>query len=163
MRRPSVIWAAIVFGVAVIVTLAFVGAWLGHGVIQTRQAHVQNHAFIEAAQQGVLNMTTIDYAEVDADIQRILDTSTGSFHDDFQQRSQSFIDVVKEAKSKSEGSIIASGLESQDGDNAQVLVAVSVKTSSGGVPEQSPRTWRMRVSVAKVGGVVKVSDVRFVP
>jgi Mce-associated membrane protein len=112
-------------------------------------------------------LTTINYTEVDADIQRILDSSTGTFHDNFQKRSQPFVDVVKQAQSKSEGTVTAAGLESQNGDQAKVLVAVSVKVSmkmsNADAPEQAPRGWRMRIGVQKVGRGAKVSDVQFVP
>jgi len=43
------------------------------------------------------------------------------------------------------------------------LVAVTVKTSNAGAPEQAPRAWRMRISVQKVGDEAKVSNVEFVP
>jgi Mce-associated membrane protein len=43
------------------------------------------------------------------------------------------------------------------------LVAVTVKTSNAGAPDQQPRSWRMRISVQKVGDEAKVSNVEFVP
>jgi Mce-associated membrane protein len=91
-----------------------------------------------------------------------LDSATGRFKDDFQQRSQPFIDVVKKAQSKSQGTITEAALESMTGDHAQVLVAVSVKTSAAGAEEQHPRSWRMRISLQKTGTSAKVSDVQFV-
>lgn len=87
----------------------------------------------------------------------------GEFYDDFAKRSAPFIKVVKEAKSTSTGSITEAGLESESGDSAQVLVAVAVKTSNVGAPAQEPREWRMRIAVQKVGDVMKVSNVEFVP
>ena len=57
----------------------------------------------------------------------------------------------------------AAGLESIAGDQAQVIVAISVKTSSASVPEQGPRGWRMRLNVQKVGDTAKVSNVQLVP
>ena len=56
------------------------------------------------------------------------------------------------------------GLESDDNDGGQVLVAVTVKTSNAGAPEQAPRAWRMRIMVKKTGNdEAKVSNVEFVP
>jgi Mce-associated membrane protein len=54
-------------------------------------------------------------------------------------------------------------VESESADEAQVLVAVSVKTSNSGAPEQEPRFWRMRITVHKTDDGVKVSNVAFVP
>ena len=118
---------------------------------------------VQVARQGALNLTTIDWQRADADVQRILDSATGEFYDDFAKRSAPFIKVVKEAKSTSTGSITEAGLESEAGDSAQVLVAVAVKTSNVGAPDQQPREWRMRIAVQKVGDVMKVSNVEFVP
>jgi Mce-associated membrane protein len=98
----------------------------------------------------------------DADIQRILDSATGTFYDDFSNRSKPFIDVVKKAQSKSVGTIIEAGVESQSANEAQVLVAVSVKTSNLGAAEQDLRHWRMRITVQKLGNDAKVSNVAFV-
>jgi Mce-associated membrane protein len=97
------------------------------------------------------------------DVQRILDTATGTFHDDFAKRSPAFVDVVKKAQSKSQGTITEAGLESGGGDQGQVLVAVSVKTSTAGAAEPQPHAWRMRISVERVGDGAKVSNVEFVP
>ena len=110
-----------------------------------------------------MNLTTIDWQEADSDIQRILDSATGTFYDDFQKRSQPFVQVVKQAQSKSVGTVTEAGLETESGDQAQVLVAVSVKTTNLGAVEQEPRAWRMRIDVQKVGNEAKVSDVQFVP
>jgi Mce-associated membrane protein len=61
------------------------------------------------------------------------------------------------------GTVTAAGLESSTANDAQVLVAVSVKTSNIGAAEAEPREWRMRISVQKVGSDVKISNVEFVP
>jgi Mce-associated membrane protein len=122
-------------------------------------------AFIvgQVARQAALNLTTIDYQHADADVQRILDSATGQFFDDFSKRSQPFVDVVKQAQSKSVGTVTEAGLESEDHDGARVIVAVAVNTSNAGAPQQQPRAWRMRLTVQSVGGDAKVSNVGFVP
>ncbi|BBY40102.1 hypothetical protein MMAN_42360 [Mycobacterium mantenii] len=96
-------------------------------------------------------------------MQRILDSATGTFYDDFKKRSPAFSEVVKQAHSKSQGTVTEAGLESDDNNQAQVLVAVTVKTSTAGAAEQQPRRWRMRISVQKVGDGAKVSSVECVP
>lgn len=153
----------IAIGAAVVVVLGGLAGWMGYRSYESHQQQELRNELVAVAQQGAVNLTTIDYTKVDADVQRILDSSTGAFHDDFQKRSQPFIDVVKKAQSKSAGTIIAAGLESQDGAQARVLVVVSVKTSTAGAPEQDPRRWRMRMDVQKIGASSKVSDVQFVP
>ncbi|MDT5085652.1 MAG: Mce-associated rane protein [Mycobacterium sp.] len=151
---------------AALLIVAALGAlvgWLGFRAHESHQRAQQREVFLQAACQGALNLTTISYTEADADIKRILDSSTGGFYDDFQKRSQPFVDVVKQAQSKSQGTITAAGLESVQADSAQALVTVAVTTSNVGAPEQQPRVWRMRVSVQKIGDTAKVSNVEFVP
>jgi Mce-associated membrane protein len=162
-QRSSGLLLAIAVGVAVVVALGGAAGWFWYRTYEDRQTQAQRDQFVEAAHRGALSLTTIEYTKVDADIQRILDSSTGDFHDDFQKRSQPFSEVVKQAQATSEGTVTAEGLESREGDQAQVLVALSVKMSNAGAPEQKPRAWRMRINVQRVGGAIKMSGVQFVP
>jgi Mce-associated membrane protein len=160
----SSIPSPIAVAVAVIVALLGVGGWLGFRVHQDDQVQAQRNLYVQVARQTAINLTTIDYTEVDADIKRVLDSATGAFHDEFQNRSQPFVEVVKKVQSKSEGTISEAGLLSYTKDQAQVLVAVAVKTSMAAAPpDQEPRRWRMRLTVDKTGDSAKVSNVEFVP
>jgi Mce-associated membrane protein len=154
---------ALVLGLATVVALGALGGWSGYGAYQAHQTDTLRNRFLAAGRQGALNLTTINYTEADADIQRILDSSTGQFHNDFSKRAPAFSDVVKQAQSKTEGSITEAGVESVTGDSAGVLVAVAVNTSNTGAANQPPRHWRMRIDVQKVGDTVKISNVGFVP
>jgi Mce-associated membrane protein len=162
-RRWSDVRWAVTIGLVVVVALAGLVGWLGYRAYQSRQAEQQRNMFLQVGRQGALNLTTISYTEVDADVQRILDSSIGTFYDDFRKRSQPFVDIVKQAQSKSVGTVTEAGIESEQGDQAQVLVAVSVRTSNAGAQDQQPRAWRMRIDVQKVGDGAKVSNVEFVP
>lgn len=154
---------AMIAGLVLVVALAGLTGWLGFRTYQSHQADEQRKLFLQVGRQGALNLTSIDWQQADADVQRILDSATGTFYDDFQKRAKPFVEVVKQAQSKSVGTIAEAGLESESGDGAQVLVAVTVTTSNAGAPEQQPRAWRMRISVQKVGDEAKVANVEFVP
>ena len=162
-RFMSHIRAATLVGISTVVALAGLVGWLSYRSQVSHREAERRDLFIQVGKQAALNLTTIDYREADSDIKRILDGATGQFHDEFTQRSQPFVSVVKQAQSKSVGTITEAGLESQSPDAAQVLVAVSVKTSTAGGAEQDPRAWRMRISVQKVGDQAKASRVEFVP
>jgi Mce-associated membrane protein len=153
---------AVLLGSAIVVSLSVLVGWLGFRAYQAHQEQALQSQLLQAARQGALNLTTIDWQHAEADMQRILDGATGQFHDEFASRSQPFIDVVKQAKSTSVGTITEAGLESEESGHARVLVAVAVKTSNAGAPEQDPRTWRMRITVQKDGDQAKVSNVEFV-
>lgn len=163
--RPHWTAAKLVFvaGLCVVIALAGTTGWLAYRAHQADEVANLQAKFMQVASQGALNLTTIDWEHAEADVTRILDSASGSFYDDFAQRSQPFIEVVKQAKSKSVGSITQAGLESGSADQAQVLVAVNVTTTVAGTPAPTPRSWRMRVSVLKQGDEIKVSNVEFVP
>ena len=157
LRRP------LILGVAVLLVLGGLFGWLAYRDHTTRQTEKQNNEFLQVGRQAALNLTTIGADTAETDVARILDSATGAFHDDWAQRAPSFVEVVKKANSKTSGSVTAAGLESVAAGKARVLVAVSVKTTLAGAPEQQPRAWRMRIDVQKVGSDVKVADVEFVP
>lgn len=161
--RMSQVRLAMIAGLVLVLALAGLTGWTGYRAYDAYQGEKQRQLFLQVGRQGALNLTTIDWEHAEADVQRVLDSSTGTFYDDFQARAQPFVEVVKQAQSKSVGSISEAGLESESENGAQVLVAVNVNTSNAGAPEQQPRSWRMRISVEKVGDDAKVANVEFVP
>ena len=163
-RTPmSHVKIALIAGLVAVVALAGLTGWLDFQAYQAKQTQDLRSLYLQVGRQGALNLTTIGYENAEADVQRILDSATGTFYDDFQRRAEPFVEVVKQAQSTSEGTIAEAGLESFSDDEAQVLVAVTVRTSNAGAPDQAPRAWRMRISVEKVGDEAKVSNVEFVP
>lgn len=153
--------AGIVGGLLVVALLALTG-WLGYGYYQVHHEQQRRAMFVDTARAGATNLTTIDWEHAEDDVQRVLDISTGKFYDDFERRSKSFLEVVKQIKSKSVGTITSSGLESYSNDRADVLVSVTVRSTNAGVPEQKPQVWRMVVTVQDVEGNAKVSNVEFI-
>ncbi|WNG80811.1 Mce protein [Mycobacterium sp. ITM-2016-00316] len=155
---------ATIVGLVVVLALAGLVGWLGFRTYESQKLEAQRALFLQVGRQGAINLTTIDWEQAEADVQRIVDSATGTFYDDFQQRAGPFIEVVKQAQSKSVGMVTEAGIESESDTEASVLVAVTVQTSNAGAAEQQPRLWRMRVTVQDVGDdQVKVSNVEFVP
>ncbi|WP_319454396.1 MULTISPECIES: Mce protein [unclassified Mycobacterium] len=169
-RSMSPVRLALILGLVAVLALSGLVGWLGYRAHQAQVAKDQRGLFLQVGRQGAVNLTTIDFEHVDDDVKRILDSATGSFYDEFQQRAQPFAEVVKQVKSKSVGTVTEAGLEVTDAQqeskiptDAEVLVAVTVNTSVAGQPEQAPRAWRMRIRVEQVDDGAKVSNVEFVP
>jgi Mce-associated membrane protein len=150
---------------AIVLILCFAGA-SGYMVWKHREATRQQQrvaAIVAGARQGVINLTSLDFNRAQEDVQRVLDSSTGEFRNEFQQRAADFTTVVQQSKAVTEGTVNAAAVESLDEHSAKVLVsATSRVTNKVGAPDQ-PRTWRLRVTVADDGGRYKMSKVEFVP
>lgn len=156
-------WALAV-GLTAAMSIGALSIWFGYEWRQAAAAHQRDEAFIQAARQTALNLTTIDFAEVNTDVQRVIDGAMAPFRDDFKQRSQPFMELVRKAQSISKGTVAEAGLESRDGDHAQVLVAVNVTMkAANGAQDGKPRSWRMRVELQSTNDGIKASNVEFVP
>jgi Mce-associated membrane protein len=153
---------ALAAGLIAVVVLAGLVGWLGLRGYESHAADAKRNLFLRVARQCAVNFSTVDYEHADAEVQRILDLATGTFYDNFSRRSKAYVDNVKQAQSKSVGTVTEAGLEPETGDTGQVLVAVTVKTLGPGTSEQEPQAWRMRITVQQVGDGAKVSNVAFV-
>jgi Mce-associated membrane protein len=150
------------FGLAVIALLGGLTAWLGFRANADDETRRQREHFLEAGRASAIMLTTVKHNEVESDVKHIVDSSTGVFLEDFQKRTPSFLEIVRRTQADTEGTIAEAGLESLNGDRADVLVAVSVKTSLAGV-DSPARLWRMRVAIQQVGGDMKLSNMEFIP
>ncbi len=133
--------------------------WHHHTVQAERQ---RSAAFIAAAKQGVINLTSLDFNKAKEDVQRVLDSATGEFRDDFQRRADDFTSVVKDSKAVTEGSVVASAVESMSNDSAVVLILANERVTNSAGAKDDLRAFRFRVSVVHDGDQLKISKVEFV-
>ncbi len=163
VRLPSlsVAWKAVV----IILICAFVGA-SGYMMWQRHQITERNRRaadFVAGARQGVVNMTSLDFHRAKEDVQRVIDSSTGQFRDDFQQRAKDFTTVVEQSKVVTQGTVNAAAVQSMDANSALVLVAATSRITNAAGAKDAPRNWRLKVTVTNDGGQYKMSNVEFIP
>lgn len=161
-ERPSALVLAVAAGVLLVSALGGLSGWLGYRVYAAQRTAQQSTVLVEAAKQVAVDLTSLDHHHADADVRRILDASTGEFHNDFAERAPLLAAAVQKAQSTSSGTVTEAGMESRAGDSGQVLVAVTVRTSKRGIPEPERRYWRMRLTVDRTEAGAKVSRVDFV-
>ncbi|MGB9227310.1 hypothetical protein [Mycobacterium sp.] len=151
-------------GAAILLIFAFVSfsgytLWQHHNVEQRQQ---RTAAFVAGAKQGVVNMTSLDFNKAKEDVQRVIDSSTGEFKDDFARRAADFTKVIEQSKVVTEGTVNAAALVSMDEDSAVVLVSATSHITSSAGSKNGPLPWRLRVTVTEEGGQYKMSKVEFV-
>jgi Mce-associated membrane protein len=156
-----VTWKAAV----IVLICAFVGA-SGYMVWQRNETTERNQRtanFIAGARQGVVNMFSLDFNRGKEDVQRVIDSSTGQFRDDLQQRAKDFMTVVEQSKVVTQGTVNAAAVQSVDGNSALVLVAASSRITNAAGAKDERRNWRLKVTVTEEGGQYKMSKLEFVP
>ena len=162
LRAPNVALTLTIAAVVAICSLLGVSGWMAwhhHNVVQERQRAA---AYVATARQGVINLTSLDFNKAKEGVQRVLDSATGDFRDEFQKRAEDFASVVKDSKAVTEGSVAATAVESMNKDSAVVLVLGNERVTNIAGAKDQPRTFRFRVSVAHDGDQLKVSKVEFV-
>jgi Mce-associated membrane protein len=166
-KRRSRLWPPSWPVVAKIVAaIVIVGSLAGSGVIvwqhhtaAVRRQHAEE--FIEAAKQGVVALTSIDFNAVRDQVRHIIDNSTGAFREDFIARSDQFIKVAQASKAVAKGTVTASAVESMKTDEAVILVVGSEQITNA-VGSQQPRSFRFRVTVTRDADQLKVSKLELV-
>lgn len=163
VRLPS--WSVTWKAAVIVLICAFVAAsgymmWQRHEITERNQRAAN---FLAGAKQGVVNMTSLDFNRAKEDVQRVIDSSTGQFRDDFQQRAKDFITVVEQSKVVTEGSVTAAAVQSMDGNSAVILVAATSRITNAAGAKDEPRRWRLKVTVTEDGGQYKMSKLEFIP
>lgn len=163
LRLPS--WSVAWKAAVIVLICAFVGAsgymmWHRH---ETTERDQRAANFVAGARQGVVNMISLDFNKAKEDVQRVIDSSTGQFRDDFQQRAKDFTTVVEQSKVVTQGTVNAAAVQSIDGNSALVLVAATSRVTNAGGAKDEPRNWRLKVTVTDDGGQYKMSKLEFVP
>ena len=150
----------------IVAAIVIVGSLAGSGTIvwqhhtaAVRRQHAEQ--FIDAAKQGVVAVTSIDFNAVRDQVQHIIDNSTGAFREDFIARSAQFIQVAQASKAVAKGTVTAAAVESMKTDEAVVLLVGSEQISNA-AGNQQPRSFRFRVTVTRDADQLKVSKLELV-
>jgi Mce-associated membrane protein len=162
---PRLKWKYIAAGVALLCTGALLAA-SGYMVWQHREAvalQQRSAEFAAAGRQSVVTLMSLDFNNAQADVQRIIDNSTGQFKDDFQNTAEDFVKVAQESKVVTEVTVNSVAVESMTDDSAVVLVAAASRVTNSAGANQEPRTWRLSVNLQREGDQIKMSKVEFVP
>lgn len=134
------------------------GVWIAAQARDEQGRAGDKQAALLAAGTHAKNLVSLDHKTVDADVRRILDTSTGAARAEYAANAGKLRSTTLANKVVQHGVLRATGLVSMTGATAKVLVVADVEIrweGSDSAPQE--RYYRWSMDVAKVGGLWLVS------
>ncbi|MGP3914157.1 hypothetical protein [Nonomuraea sp. 10N515B] len=138
--------------------LVGVGVWIAVQARDEQGRAGDKEAVLLAAGAHAKNLISLDYRTVEADLQRMLDTSTGAARAEYVATADKLKSTTTGSKVVQQGVLRATGLVSLAGAKAKVLVVADVEIrwdDSKNAPEA--RYYRWSMDLDKVGGAWLVS------
>lgn len=157
--------ATVLVAVLAVVTVALTAAAVVLGG-ELRAATAREQAgttAVAVARQQAINLLTVDGDSVDAQLQSLLDGTTGDFRREFEGVRQAFADTVRQGQVVSTGDVVRAGLAELDGESARVLLALDSTVRNVQAPDGQPRRYRIAVDVELVDDRWLVSGMEFIP
>ena len=150
--------AGLAAGAAVVLTVLMVSQHSGVAAQRARDAEI-----VEAARASITALLSIDHTRARADVQRVIELSTGGFRDDFAKSADDFVKTAEDKDVITKGAIKAAALESSESDRGVVLMAVNSEVTNSNGAREDPRPFRMSVTMDRDGEMFKMSNLEFVP
>lgn len=165
-RRWGLILKVVAMTLAVLCTAALITASVL--MVNEHRKEVENRQFnaefTAAGRQGVVTLMSLDFNDAQANVDRIIENTTGQFKSDFQDQAEDFVKVAQDSKVITDVTVTAAAVESMSPNQAVVLVAATSRVTNSAGAKQEPRAWRLQVSLERVeGGQIKMAKVEFVP
>ncbi|MBG0813659.1 hypothetical protein [Planomonospora sp. ID82291] len=152
-----------VLGVLITVLLA-AALWTGGRLRDAQAAEDDREAALRAAGAHAMNLLSVGYRTIDADVGRILSTSTGSARAEYTRTAEALRRTTTEEKVVQTGALRAVGLVALKGDTARVMVVGdAVIEWDGGEDAPQERFYRWTMDVTRTGGTWLVSKAELVP
>ncbi|WP_157574195.1 hypothetical protein [Nocardia jejuensis] len=112
--------------------------------------------YVRAAELAITNITNINADTARADIQRVLEVTSGDLQREYSDRMDDYTSTVQKAQVRTTGTVVATAPQSSDEHSAVVLVVVEQTLSYSGVEGPQHRQLRFKVSLDRdddTGGI----------
>jgi Mce-associated membrane protein len=124
--------------VLVVVAAAFAGwaAWSWSRTASAEGAYADTRQeVLRVGEQGIANLTTLDYQRIDEGLDRWLESSTGALRDSLLQGRDDSRKQLEAGKSTTVGKVVDAAVTELDQNSAQVIAAVEITvTPADGSP-----------------------------
>ena len=143
------------------VALGAVGGLLAVRVHAAEEAQDRRGAILDAARQEAVYLTSLDYKNVEKDIQHILEGATGEVQKTFAKKKGLIRKLLPDAKVVSKGEVLAAGIVNADQDSAQTLVVADSTVKNKKIPKGAIRHYRIWMTLVEKDGQWLVSKLSF--
>jgi Mce-associated membrane protein len=148
----------------VLAVLVGTGVWLAVQARDEQGRAGDKEAALLAAGAHAKNLISLDYRTVEADLRRMLDTSTGAARAEYVANADKLKSTTVKSKAVQHGVLRATGLVSLADGKAKALVVADVEIHwDGSKNAPQDRYYRWTMDLNKVGGVWLVSKAVHVP
>lgn len=155
-------YAALLLAVLVVGLLITAGL-LGTSVVRAQGDEKQRKAALQSARQTAINLSSLDYKQVQPSIDRVMSGLTGEAKNSWAGQAQTLTQTLTKAQSVSSAQQIRAAIVSMDGDSAEIIVAVTALTTTPKVPQGAARDFRYAMSLTRTDGHWLVSDLGMTP
>ncbi|GAA4139717.1 hypothetical protein [Actinomadura keratinilytica] len=145
------------------VALAVAAGVFGYRYWRAQEEEKQRAAAAQAARQTAVNLSSLDYRDIQKGIDRVLAGLTGDIRNQWATQAKTVADVATKNQSMSQVQQVRAGVVSMDGDSAEVIVAITSTTTSPKVPQGAPRYYRYSMDLTRTDGRWLVSNFGIVP
>ena len=145
----------------VVLALAVGVAVLAVDVRAESRREVDREVAVEAARDAATALTSLDHADSDAGVDRVLALATGDLAQQFGDSRDRLRTLLGSRRSRSEGTVLEAGLASFTGEEAEVLLAVDASVTDADTAQPRVQRYRMAITVRRVGDGWRAERVLF--
>nr|WP_042185270.1 hypothetical protein [Kibdelosporangium sp. MJ126-NF4]CEL16660.1 hypothetical protein [Kibdelosporangium sp. MJ126-NF4]CTQ88988.1 hypothetical protein [Kibdelosporangium sp. MJ126-NF4] len=154
-----------VFAIVLVAVAAVFAGWSGWMWLRSADAADAatdtRQEVLRVGEQGIANLTTLDFQHIDEGLDRWLGSSTGTLRDSLLQSRDDSRKRLEDGKSTTVGKVVDAAVTDLDQQNAQVIAAVEITvTPQGG--ESSVRRNRFEAGLSRTESGWKLSSLRAV-
>ncbi|MGY2876499.1 Mce-associated membrane protein [Marmoricola sp. URHA0025 HA25] len=153
---------AVALSIAVVAGLAFGGVQLRRLDADSKHRHDRAQV-LRAVRTEVVALTDISATTTDKQIHAFLDGMTSRLKDEFKPQADAFRQAMVQSNVQSRGRVVAVGLTEVSARRVTAVVAAAARVSNARTTKAQDRSYRLRLSLTKVGGRWLVDTIEFVP
>jgi Mce-associated membrane protein len=153
-RRPG---AVLVLAMALVLALLLAG-WLGLKVRHHHQLDSARDSAVATAQGYAVDLTTYDHDHLDADFNKVLSNSTGTFRAQYTAASQQLRDLIAQFQARATGQVLETAVLSSDTKHATLLLFVDQTVINASSKAPKIDRSRMKMSLEKHAGKWLISS-----